>query len=168
MTNEICVEADIDKFVHRSQAPEDAGEGPDLLRQLHNDHGNAERLIAIYGANLRYCHSFKKWLVWDGMRWAVDDADQARRLAKMTMLEFLKQTVDRGAGEKAEKFACASLDVRRISSMLSMAECDIFVRPADLDTDPFALNFMNGTVDLHTGELRGHRCVSTCLRHLEA
>jgi putative DNA primase/helicase len=156
MTNEIRAEADIDTFMRRSREPEDAGKGPDLLRQLHNDHGNAERLIAIYGSDLRYCHGFKKWLVWDGMRWAVDDTDQARRLAKMAMLEFLKQAIDRGAGEKAEKFARASLDVRRIGSMLSMAECEIFVRPTDLDTDPFALNFLNGTVDLRTGELREH------------
>ena len=38
-----------------------------------------------------------------------------------------------------------------------MAECEIYVRPAELDTDPFALNFLNGTVDLRTGEMREHR-----------
>jgi putative DNA primase/helicase len=32
-------------------------------------------LIAMYGEDLRFCHAFKKWLVWDGMRWAVDDTD---------------------------------------------------------------------------------------------
>jgi putative DNA primase/helicase len=56
---------------------------------LFNDHGNAERLIAMFGADLRYCHPFKKWLVWDGNRWAIDDTDQARRLAKKAMLEFV-------------------------------------------------------------------------------
>jgi phage/plasmid-associated DNA primase len=35
-----------------------------------------------------------------------------------------------------------------------MAECEIFVRPADLDKDPFALNFLNATVELRTGEPR--------------
>ena len=156
MTNEIRAEADIDTFVQRFQDPEDAGKVPDLLPRLYNDHGNAERLIAMYGEDLKYCHGFKKWLVWDGVRWAVDDTDQARRLAKMTMLEFLKQAIDRGADEKGEKFARSSLDARRISSMLSMAECEIYVRPAELDTDPFALNFLNGTVDLRTGEMRAH------------
>src|SRR4051794_5461479 len=121
MTNEIRDEADIDTFVRRFQEPEHAGEVPDLLPCLHNDHGNAERLIALYGEDLKYCHAFKKWLVWDGMRWAVDDTDQARRLAKMTMLKFLKQGIDRGTNEKAEKFARSPLDARRISSMLSMA-----------------------------------------------
>ena len=57
---------------------------PDLLSYLYNDHGNAERLIALYGADLKYCHAFKKWLVWDGMRWAVDDTDQARLCVVIT------------------------------------------------------------------------------------
>ncbi len=157
MTNEIRHETDIDSFLRRYQETEHAGEVPDLITSLHNDHGNAERLIALYGDDLKYCHAYKKWLVWDGMRWAVDDTDQARRLAKMTMLEFLKQTIDRGTNEKAEKFARSSLDARRIGSMLSMAECEIYIRPADLDTHPFALNFLNGTVDLRTGALRDHR-----------
>ena len=41
---------------------------PDLLGYLFNDHGNAERVIALYGKDMKYCHAIKKWLVWDGMR----------------------------------------------------------------------------------------------------
>jgi putative DNA primase/helicase len=127
----------------------------DLLLQLANDHGNAERLILMCGEDLRYCHAFKKWLAWDGRRWAVDDTDQARRLAKKTMLAFLGQADDTG-NHDAERFAMSCLDARRISNMLSMAESEIYVRPEDLDTDPWALNFLNGTVDLRTGVLRTH------------
>src|SRR5580658_3104985 len=118
MTNEIRDEADIDTFVQRFQEPEHAGAVLDLLSYLYNDHGNAERLIALYGEDLKYCHAFKKWLVWDGMRWAVDDTDQARRLAKLAMLEFLKQAIDKNAGDKAEKFARGALDggVRNLRS----------------------------------------------------
>src|ERR1700704_1318572 len=147
MTNEIRAEADMDTFVQQFHERERTGDVPDLLPRLHNDHGNAGRLIAMCGEDLRYCHAFRKWLVWDGMRWAVDDTDQSRRLGKQAMLEFLRLAIERGDNEKAEKCARASLDARRISSMLSMAECEIFARPVDLDTDPFALNFLNGTVD---------------------
>lgn len=156
MTREIRSELDIDVFVQRGDAKAAPRVLPNLLTQLHNDHGNAERLIAMYGEDLKYCHAFKKWLVWDGMRWAVDDTDQARRLAKAAMLEFLKQAVESGNDEKGEKFARSALDARRISSMLSMAECEICVRPAELDTDVFALNFLNGTVDLRTSKVRVH------------
>jgi putative DNA primase/helicase len=129
---------------------------PDLLRFLHNDHGNSGRLVALYGEDIRYCHAMKKWFVWDGMRWALDDTDQVRRLAKQAMLEFLRQVIDSNAGEQADKFARSSLDSKRISSTLSMAESEIYVRPAELDINPDLLTFLNGTVDLRTGELRAH------------
>ena len=129
---------------------------PALLNYLLNDHGNAERLIAMYGEDLKFCHAFKKWLVWDGKRWAVDETDQARRFAKKAMLEFLRQAVD-ADGESGQKFARRSLDNRRITSLLSMAECEIFARPAELDPDPYLLNFLNGTVDLRTGTAHPHR-----------
>src|SRR5262252_7833115 len=76
---------------------------PDLLCLLFNDHGNAGRLISMYGEEIRYCHAMKKWLAWDGMRWAVDDTDQSRRLAKQAMLEFLRQAIDT-KNDAAEKF----------------------------------------------------------------
>jgi putative DNA primase/helicase len=132
-----------------------SGSAPDLLAFLFNDHGNAERLIALHGEDLRYCHSFKKWLTWDGRRWAVDVTDQSRRLVKGTMLEFLRQGIET-RNEPAEKFARQSLDAKRISSTLSMAECEIFVTPDQLDQYPYLLNFPNGTVDLRGGELAPH------------
>src|SRR4051812_30391298 len=66
---------------------------PDMLHFDHNDAGNAQRLIAMSGQNLRYCHAMKKWLVWDGRRWKVDETDQAKKLVKTTMLEFLRQAI---------------------------------------------------------------------------
>jgi putative DNA primase/helicase len=132
---------------------------PALLDFGLNDHGNAGRLIALHGDNLRYCHTFKKWLVWDGRRWAIDDAEQARKLGSQTMLEFLRQVIayvtdDEG---KLRTFATQSLNNRGITNLLRMAQSEIFVRPADLDIDPYLLNFLNGTIDLRTGKLRPHR-----------
>jgi putative DNA primase/helicase len=131
------------------------GGAPDLLPFYFNDSGNASRLIALYGDDLRYCHAFKKWLVWDQMHWVMDEADQARRLAKDTMVEFFRQASE-GRNENAEKFARGSLDARRIANALSLAEPEIYVKPGDLDQDPYLLNFLNGTVDLRTGDLRPH------------
>jgi hypothetical protein len=44
--------------------------------------GNARRLVALYGNDLHYCYSRKKWLVWDGTRWAVDQVREIDRKAK--------------------------------------------------------------------------------------
>ncbi|MCW5976936.1 MAG: hypothetical protein KIT09_02610 [Bryobacteraceae bacterium] len=128
---------------------------PNLLSQLLNDHGNAERLIALHGADLRYCYAFRKWLVWDGRRWAVDDGGRAEKLAKETALEFVSQSMRIG-NKEIEKFAKQTLDDRRISTMLSSAHCELPIAPESLDAHPHLLNVANGTLDLRTGELSRH------------
>jgi putative DNA primase/helicase len=133
----------------------DVSESPNLMHQLHNDSGNPERLIAMYVTDLWYCHAFHKWLVFDAFRWCVEDTERATHLAKQAMLEFLRQAIE-AKDELAEKFARGSLDARRIRSLLYMAECELPIRPTQLGTDPYSLNFLNGTVDLRTGELRAH------------
>jgi putative DNA primase/helicase len=128
----------------------------DLLHYLHNDHGNSERIVAMYGEDLRWCPPFKKWLVWDGRRWAVDAADQSRRLAKEVMLDYLRQAM-RATFEPGEKFAKASLDSKRISNALREAQDQLYVMPAELDQHPYLLNFLDCTVDLRTGEKSAHQ-----------
>ena len=130
---------------------------PDLTGYLSNDYGNTGRLIALYGRDIRYCHAFKKWLVWDGRRWSTDETDQARKLAKLAMLEAFTQAVRKQKGKDAERFALGSLDCKRITSALSMAQCELPIAPAELDTQPFLLNCLNGTIDLRTGHLQEHQ-----------
>jgi len=126
-----------------------------LLTQLLNDTGNADRLIAFRGTELRYCPAIRKWLVWDGRRWAVDDKGAIRRAAKQTMLEFLSQAAHADDAD-LQKFAYGSLDARRINNMIALAECELIIMPDQLDTHPFLINFLNGTLDLRTGELKPH------------
>lgn len=128
---------------------------PDLLAGIHRDHGNAERLIAMYGADLRYCHAFRKWLWFDGQRWRIDECGHSRDFAKLTMVEFLRQAVEAGL-EAAQKFAKESLDSKRITNALLEAQSGLSIIPADLDSHPYLLNFTNGTVDLQTGVLSPH------------
>lgn len=128
---------------------------PNLNVFMHNDHGNSQRLVAMYGADLRYCYRMRKWLVWDGRRWAVDEGDRAKRCAKETALEFLCQA-ERKDHKLAAEFARRTLDDKRIASMLSSAQCELPINPAELDTHPHLLNFANGTVDLRDGKLLPH------------
>jgi putative DNA primase/helicase len=126
-----------------------------LLEFLRNDTGNAGRLILKFGDRLRYCPAMRKWLCWDGRRWAVDDKGAARRLAKQAMLDYLAEATE--AEDKDHMaFAYHSLDARRIANLLTMAECELVITPGELDTHPFLINFLNGTVDLRTGELTQH------------
>jgi phage/plasmid-associated DNA primase len=121
--------------------------GNDLLNYLHNDEGNAQRLIAASGPHIRFCHDFRKWLVWDRRRWAIDTTEQVKRLTKRAILEFLQQAI--AAQDKAaEKFAQASLDDKRINAAIAMARPELPIMSSELDQHPYLLNFRNGTVDL--------------------
>ena len=45
--------------------------------------GYARRLIHVYGDRLRYVPAWRRWLVWDGQRWAHDATGQAARWMKV-------------------------------------------------------------------------------------
>ncbi|MBZ5499258.1 MAG: DUF3854 domain-containing protein [Acidobacteriia bacterium] len=99
---------------------------PDLIGLMHNDYGNARRIASLYGDDLRYCHKLRKWLVWDGHRWAVDEEGLAEKHAKLAMLEFLRQAVE-AKNEGAEGFARASLNQRMLRSALESAQTELTV-----------------------------------------
>lgn len=126
------------------------------------DLGNAQRLVARHGQDLRYCHPWKKWLVWDGIRWKPDDTGEVMRRAKETVRSMYAETarIDDERGRRDSlKFLLKSENKDRLNAMVSLAasEPGIPVLPGDLDRDPWLLNVKNGTVDLRTGELRAHR-----------
>src|SRR5262249_41193818 len=54
-------------------------------KEFHlTDLGNAQRVIDEHGEDLRYCHPWKSWFVWDGRRWREDDTAEAIRRVKDT------------------------------------------------------------------------------------
>jgi putative DNA primase/helicase len=129
----------------------------DLLQFGLHDTGNADRMIALHGEDLRYSAIFRKWLVWDGRRWAKDEEEgRAMKLAKKTMALFYEQSQGTGS-EGLVKFAKTCLGKTKISNLLALADCELRVHVADLDTHPYLLNCLNGTLDLRTGLLQEHR-----------
>jgi len=124
--------------------------------------GNAERLVAQYGGDIRYCHPVRAWLLWDGRRWSMDETAEIERLAK-SAVRSLYQDALKIADEEQRKlwirFAMKSDTDHGIRAMLSRAAAEegIPVRVADLDPDPFLLNAVNATINLKTGELLAHR-----------
>lgn len=133
-------------------------EPPDLTVQRLNDVGNAQRFIAMFGADVRYSPELKRWLIWDGRRWKVDATNEVRGLAKHSMLEFLWQ-----AGETLNKemlrFAERSLNVSRLRHLLEAAQSEpgIPVEISSLDSHALLLNVRNGILSLASGELGPHR-----------
>ena len=124
------------------------------------DLGNSERFVGQHGENVRYCYPWGKWLVWTGVRWMRDDAGQVHRLAKKTVRSMYgeaSRAEDEERRKAVAKHASRSEGADKIKAMLELARSEVPVAPDELDSDPWLLNASNGTVDLRTGELRGHR-----------
>ena len=122
------------------------------------DLGNAQRFVARHGQEIRFCHSWRKWLVWDGTRWRQDEDGEVERRAKATVREFYgqaSQTVDDDLRKAIVAWAKSSESRSRLTAMVELAKSEptIPVSPDDLDSNPWLLNCANGTIDLRTGEL---------------
>lgn len=126
------------------------------------DVDNAERLIRRHGRDIRYCPQWKSWLIWDDLRWRVDDGNHIIELAKDTarqIQEIAGNIEGRESAEKWFKFALSSQSQSRLGSMVTLATSDsrVVVRPDDLDSNRHALNCLDGTIDLRTGRLEPHK-----------
>jgi len=126
------------------------------------DLGNAERLVHEHGADLRYCQARRIWFIWDGKMWAPDETGEIKRRAKSTVLGIYRTaaaTDDDDLRKQLNAHARTSEAKGKLEAMIALAESEqgIPVRLSDLDSDPWALNVHNGTIDLPSGELRPHR-----------
>jgi putative DNA primase/helicase len=124
------------------------------------DLGNAERLVELHGADLRYVAE-RGWFAWDGRRWRRDDTGEAERRAKETVRQMYAEAADiaqDGARKTAVAWALRSESRAAVKAMVDLArsEAAVVCRADDFDTDPDLLNFRNGTLNLSTGELTGH------------
>jgi putative DNA primase/helicase len=126
------------------------------------DVGNAERFAEQHGADVRYCHPWGKWLIWDNRRWGIDTTGEIVRRAKLVArsiyVEASKAT-DKDWRESLAKWAAASERRERLTATVALAESEhpIPIAVESLDAHPWLLNCENGTLDLRTGELRAHR-----------
>jgi len=128
----------------------------------NTDQGNAQRLVARHGGDLRYIHPWGRWLTWTGKRWKIDDTGGVLRYAKDTVRGMFHQA-DPGDGypidRELAKHAMKSESKGGIEAMVSLARSEpgIPITPREFDADPYLLNTESGTVDLRTGALREHR-----------
>jgi len=44
--------------------------------------GNAQRFARMHGSRMRYVHTWRKWLLWDGQRWRRDEIGSEDTAAK--------------------------------------------------------------------------------------
>lgn len=149
------------------------GQGKDLSSFPNTELGNSERLMYRHGENLRYCHPWGKWLVWDGKRWTVDNIQRVKVLAKDTiralyrdaaaLAEQAAHTQDEdkrkklaGVAQHQLQWARRSETAGQFNAMCELAQSACPALPDALDTHLWLLNCDNGTIDLRTGTLHPH------------
>lgn len=92
------------------------------------------------------------WAYWDGTRWAPDDRE-AR--VNQLLTDLLKISWQEAISDQAlATDVKASMTATGSAGVLSLASRQLFA--SQVDADPWLLNCQNGTLDLHTLELRRH------------
>lgn len=135
---------------------------PGLRFYPHTDSGNAERLVQKFAGTVRYCSPSHCWYIWTGKRWEPDQVGAMLQRTKLIARELYEEAGHIENNEERKKCAewarkCESADRRRAALFLAQSEPGIPVLPGEFDADPFALNCLNGTVNLTTGQLQEHR-----------
>jgi putative DNA primase/helicase len=124
------------------------------------DYWNAERLVSLHGADLRYAAGVG-WLAWDGRRWKRDTDGEPIRRAKRTVRAMYAEAADLDDHDRKllVKHATTSESEARLRAMVKLAETEraVIVAANELDADGWIFNAANGSIDLRTGELREHR-----------
>lgn len=129
------------------------------------DLGNARRLVQKHGARFRYCHPWRKALVYDGRRWVADDTGQLDRWAKDTLPTIYAEAANEPDDKRRleiVKWGQRSESRDRLAAMIALAQTEpgVPITPDQLDRDPYLLNTLNGTVDLRADadeRFRDHR-----------
>lgn len=126
------------------------------------DVGNAQRLVDAHGEDIRYVSLWRRWIVWDGTRWAEDEdgrvVEMMRNVALGIYGEAAKE-IDPDRKASLAKWAGKSQDHHRITNAIRQAESipGMPISSDQLDADRNLFNVRNGTLDLLTGDLRGHQ-----------
>jgi putative DNA primase/helicase len=138
-------------FPHRQETSE---------RSSHylTDLGNARRLVARHGQNLRFCHLWDQWFVWNGLLWVRDIDSAVMRRAKETVESMYDEAASL-RGDQCKKLiehAERSQAAPRLDAMIELAtsEIPLPIRPDQFDTNPWLLTVQNGTLNLQTGTLQ--------------
>jgi len=165
----------VDRSAARATAAESAA-APEVelksipqAKHLCTDQANARRLEKKFKSKAFVADGV--WHTWDGKRWARDERDvwvMACKLSAIVKAEaaaWLARPAADASEAKVNAAVAAALEKwstkcemkGTIEAAVGLVRKILAVDSEKLDSDPWALNCLNGTVDLRTGELREHR-----------
>jgi len=131
------------------------------------DLANAERFVSdisgeVTGPWCRYVPHWKKWLVWDGKRWGIDEIGEIFYFAKQTVRKIYGEaaaTESDGRRKQLARHAGQSESAASLANMLRLAQTEsgIPVTPDELDRCRHLVTCLSHTLDLGDNfEARAH------------
>jgi putative DNA primase/helicase len=145
-----------------------------------DDTGNAERLVRLFGENIRFVYETSDWMVWTNDGWRKDIDGKLLRMSKHVIHELVAEAQELAAsaiGEDGEvdekkedaadalaKFARKSAQKERRKAMIDLAavEKGVVTNFNDWDSDDWLFNCANGTLELKTQTFRERRKSDMC------
>lgn len=127
----------------------------------NTDTGNGQRLVSLFGHEIRYIATSKTWLIYDGTIWKADKTHQIREKAMATANSIYDEAKLEADNRKASEVAGWATKSRSATLLKNMIWCaqssnSIALTEDQTDLDNFLLNTRNGTLDLRTCTLRAH------------
>ena len=130
-----------------------------------DDMGNAARFVDLFGENIRYCYTEKKWYFYNTQKWCADNIGAAERMADRSVkamgaeAKVYAQT-DANEGTDLQKAFDKHLKSSRSNkskrAMLAEVQHHVPLLPAQMDKYRMLLNTPSGVIDLRSGELKAH------------
>lgn len=125
------------------------------------EQGNAERLIAAHGNNLRYNEVKGGWLTWSGSCWLPDRTGAVVRYLH-EVVRGLHEAISTATDEKASKgitawaFKSETHKVQTASLSIARSLEGVSLPFESFDNSPWHFPALNGVIDLRTGEMAPH------------
>lgn len=127
-----------------------------------NDTERALRFAEKFSDEVRFVQAWKKWLIWDGVRWSPDGDGEVFRKAQEMPRIFLREASEIDDVDRRKKAAGAAITAgnqQKLQAMVALAQCQkpIAAAPSAFDSNPMLFGVINGVVDLKKGICRDSR-----------
>lgn len=122
------------------------------------DVGNAERFVAMFKDEVKYCSVYKKWFIWNGKYWQQDDGtiiEYAIHCIR-SIYSYADMLPDGDQRKALLSHAMKSENGNKIKILITLAsgKKELQITPDEWDANPWLLNCQNGTINLQTGKLQ--------------
>lgn len=132
-----------------------------------SDVGNAERLVDLYGKDIKFNINKGKWFIWKGTHWTEDTEFKVENLYRNVLRRFQRQIkltyyaledIDKEKAEKrANAFVLKCESDNKIKATLSQAKTFKNMHFMKSDENNYLFNTPNGTFDLKEQIIREHK-----------